>query len=60
MREILDSYGIDVVAYDGENGRFFDEVESKQVMEVKMTVPALVKDLKAVLKGKILIPAKQL
>lgn len=60
LREILDSYGIDVVAYDGENGRFFDEVESKQVMEVKMTVPALVKDLKAVLKGKILIPAKQL
>lgn len=59
LSEMLDSYGIVVVAYNGENGHFFDEVESKLATEIKMTVPALVKKSKAVLKGKILIPVKQ-
>ena len=55
VSEALDSYGINVVDYNGSNDDLFNKMLSPNVLKSKMVTPAFVKNGKIVIKGKIFI-----
>lgn len=55
LAEMLDTYNIEVVDYDGTNDRYFDKAESKKVESPKMVLPAFVKEGRAVIKGRLFV-----
>lgn len=56
LAEILDNYDLEAVDYTADRADWFEAVESKNAMELKMVAPAIVKANNVILKGKIFIP----
>ena len=58
VAELLENYNLTVEDYSEEHKSWFEMVESPKVSQPKMVYPAIVRDGKAVLSGKIFIPEK--
>jgi molecular chaperone GrpE (heat shock protein) len=56
LADLLDSYNLEVIDYNGSNTNLFEVVESPNTTEVKSILPAIVKSGNVVLKGKIFTP----
>ena len=56
VSEVLDTWNLQFVDYDGTNSSSFEKIPSDKAQEEKMVYPAMVKDNILVLKGKVFIP----
>ena len=55
VAESLENYNLEVVNYDGSNEHLFDAVSNPNITETKMVYPAIVKEGRVVLNGKIFV-----
>ena len=53
VAESLENYNLDVVDYDGNNENLFDVVTNSKITGIQMVYPAIVKEGRVVLNGKI-------
>ena len=58
VAESLENYNLTVEDYSEEKGSWFEMLESSKVSAPQMVFPAIVRNGKAVLPGKVFIPEK--
>lgn len=56
VSEVLDTWDLRFVDYDGTNSSFFEKIPSDKAQEDKMVYPAIVKEGIVIIKGKVFIP----
>lgn len=59
LADTLDNYNLTIENYAEEHKAWFDTVESDKVSEPRMVFPAIVRDGRAVLPGKVFVPKNQ-
>ncbi len=59
ITEVIDTWNIQFVDYDGKNAAFFELIPSEKTQEEKMVFPALIRDRLVILKGKVFIPMEK-
>lgn len=58
LAESLENYNLEVVKYDDTTKQYFEEIESENVNNTTMAIPAIVKQGYAVRKGKVYVKSK--
>lgn len=56
LAETLENYALVAEDYDGSNGQKFEQVPSKEATEPHMVYPAITKEGRVVLKGRVFVP----
>ncbi len=56
VSEVLDTWNLQLVDYDGTNSSCFEKIPSDKALEEKMVYPAIVKGDIVIIKGKVFIP----
>lgn len=59
LADTLDNYNLTIENYTDDHKAWFETVESDKVSEPRMVFPAIVRDSRAVLPGKVFIPKDQ-